>query len=171
MDRLLMQYASRGVLLDTNILLILLAGLWDRNQLKSFRRNNQGYTAEDFDRLALFVGGFHQVWTTPHVLAEVSNLSDELSFKQKHPHLCERFRRVVEFLRGAHEEQVPKDTILCDRWLPLLERIGVTDLSIVEVARKQRCPVLTDDAKLEADLLRQGIVVVNFNNIRFPTDR
>lgn len=159
--------AAQGVFLDTNILLILLAGLWDRDLVEELPRNNRGYTARDFDLLASLIGGSRHVWTTPHVLAEVSNLSNELSFKRKQRDAALHLARVVAFLRQTREELVPKDTILSDQSLALLGRIGVADLSIIETARKHKCPVLTDDARFEADLLRQNIVVFNFTHIRF----
>jgi len=67
---LLRRYASRGLLIDTNILLVYVAGLADRALVEKLRRNKRGYTAAEFDLLARLVAQFHLVVTTPHVLRD-----------------------------------------------------------------------------------------------------
>jgi hypothetical protein len=167
---LVARYASWGVLVDTNILLIYLAGLWDRSLVERFSRNEKGYTADDFDALGQLIARFRLVLTTPHILTEVSNLSYALGFKRRDRDAADHLARVVAFLRGTCEEQVPKDTILADQWHSLLARFGVTDVSIMEACRIHRCLVLTDDAKLCDALGRLDVDVLNFSNIRFPDE-
>jgi hypothetical protein len=169
-EEMVARYASWGVLVDTNILLIYLAGLWDRTLVERFSRNDKGYTADDFDALDKLIARFQLVLTTPHILTEVSNLSNALGFKRNDPDAADHLARVVAFLLSTCEERVPKDTILGERWRPLLARFGVTDVSIMEACRIHRCLVLTDDAKLCDALGRLDVDVLNFSNIRFPDE-
>lgn len=166
-EELLIKYASKGVLIDTSILLILLAGLVDRTAVERLSRNNEGYTAKDLDLLIRLVARFHRVVTTPQILAEVSNLSSNLTYKRREPHLRDHFAHVLAFLRQTGEEVVEKDDILSDSWLGLLPKLGVTDISILEAARRGKYLVLTDDATLTANLARNGLDVLNFTHIRF----
>lgn len=152
------QYASRGVLIDTNLLLMYLVGLYDRGYVAQFKRTRK-YTAEDFDIVQRFVCPFHRRITTPHVLSELTNLSKGLSDQRA----AGFFGTLVQVLRGATEIHVEKDRILADRKLP---RFGFTDLSLVEAARELGCLVLTDDFPAWGLLMREKCAAINFNHLR-----
>ena len=166
-EELLIKYASKGLLIDTNLLLIYLAGLPRADFVERLSRNTKGYTAEDHARLTRAVGLFHELVTTPHVLAEVSNLSNHFTFKRKEPDLSAYLDRALLVLRSAHEESVSKDVILSDPWLWVLPKIGITDISIMAVARERRYLVLTDDAALFGRLTHSGLDALNFTHLRF----
>ena len=70
------RYKSRGLLIDTNILLLFFVGLYDRSWVERFKRTRR-YTAQDFDLLMEIVLRFDRIITTPHILSEVSNLSGQ----------------------------------------------------------------------------------------------
>jgi hypothetical protein len=71
------RYRARGILVDTNLLLLFFIGLFDRGQISRFKRTKT-YTGEDFDVLDRFLSQFARLITTPNILSEVSNLSGQL---------------------------------------------------------------------------------------------
>lgn len=168
-EELVRKYASKGLLVDTNVLLIYLAGLLDRQMLEGLPRNTKGYTAEDHAILEALIEQFHRVVTTPHVLAELSNLTDHFRFKRPEARLGDRLQQVVDFLRQAREEHTPKRTILSDTWKATLLRFGVTDVSIMAAAQAERYLVLTDDLALIGSLAKRGLDALNFTDLRFRT--
>ena len=75
--RLVRGYRSRGVLVDTNLLLLLFVGSYDLERIERFKRTMQ-FTRDDFARLVALLGVFERRVTTPHILTEVSNLAGHL---------------------------------------------------------------------------------------------
>jgi len=72
---LIEKHRSKGVLLDTNLLVLFLVGQIDRRQISVFKRT-RNFSVEDFHLLGRLVGTFGTLITTPHVLAQVSDLTD-----------------------------------------------------------------------------------------------
>lgn len=68
---------SKGLLIDANLLSVVLIGLLGRGEIERFKRT-RSYTGEDALAIDGLVGQFGWVCTTPHVIAEVSNLLDWL---------------------------------------------------------------------------------------------
>ena len=81
---LMQRYHSRGVLVDTNILLLYFVGKFKREQVPNFKRTAQ-FTPEDFDLLFRLLSRFDHIVTTPNVLSEVSNLSAQLGERRRLP--------------------------------------------------------------------------------------
>lgn len=67
---------KKPIITDTNPLLLLLIGSYDKNTIKGFKRLAK-YDSVDFDLLLDFVAK-SKVMVTPQVLAEVSNFAKEL---------------------------------------------------------------------------------------------
>ena len=74
---LLPRYRSCGLLIDTNILLLYFVRLFDRSWVERFKRTRGRYSAQDFDSLTDIVLKFDRIVTTPNVLSELSNLSNQ----------------------------------------------------------------------------------------------
>ena len=144
--------------MDTNVLLLYLVGLYDVQAIARFKRTRQ-YTSEEFQFVASYAGHFRCLITTPCILAELSNLSP----RGKEPRLAMYYGQLVTALKAAEEQYVGKDVILDS---PLLPRIGFTDLSIIEAAKRDKRLVLTDDLPLAEYLRRSNCDVINFNHIR-----
>ena len=68
---LIQKYHSRGVLVDTNILLLRFVGDFDRDLIPRFKRTAQ-FVVEDYDLLKRLLVRFNSTITTPHILAEVN---------------------------------------------------------------------------------------------------
>jgi hypothetical protein len=72
---LIAKHQAKGVLVDTNLLVLLLVGLVNKRRILDFKRT-QNFTIEDFDLLSRLISWFGKLFTTPHVLSQVSDLTD-----------------------------------------------------------------------------------------------
>lgn len=152
--KLLDSYRHRGLVVDTNLLLLLVVGIVDASRIETFKRTRI-FTPADFDLLARIVSRFSLMITTPNILTEVSNLLPQ---------------DLQAGCRALFTEQVPK---LDESYLPSkllvaetsFVRLGLTDTGIIEVARN-RYLVLTVDLPLDGYLRSAGIDVINFNHVR-----
>jgi hypothetical protein len=147
----------RGLLIDTNLWLLFLVGQYDPRLIKSYKRTRR-YTAEDYDVMSQIVRLFPRLVTTPHILAEVSNLSAELRQARGGAYVSGE----VSILATLDERPHPSAMLFRSRHFA---RFGLTDAGIVQVA-PGNCLVLTDDLPLANLLGSLSIDVVNFNHVR-----
>jgi len=155
--QLVERYRSRGVLVDSNVLLLYFVGAFERQLVPRFKRTAQ-FTVEDYDLLRLFLSNFRRIITTPNVLAEVNALLGQLGEPLK-IRCRERFGAEIA-LFGEH--YVPSaDAVPIDQFA----RLGLTDTVIAHLAEGSYL-VLTDDLKLASFLQRIPVDVVNFNHLR-----
>ena len=78
---LIEKHRANGLLIDTNILLVLLVGRTNPKRIPEFQRT-QSCTADEYELLERLVSQFKTIITTPHLLTEVSNL-DPLNGKER----------------------------------------------------------------------------------------
>jgi len=150
-------YRREGLLIDSNLLLLLFVGLRDRNRIQKFKRTAQ-FTIKDFERLAAFIGRFKEVVTTPSILTEVSNLLGQLPGSLKYSF----YEHFAHAMKTMHEQYTPSQVLSNDKAFP---KFGLTDTAILKAANgKYR--VLTDDFRLAQYLIGQNIDVINFNQLR-----
>ena len=150
-------YKEKGLLIDTNILLLFFVGLHDPQSIQRFKHTIQ-FTPDDFDCLVGIIQLFKQVVTTPSVLTEVSNLLGHLHDRTR----LSAFQRFSAAIQRFQEDFTPSRELAQERCFP---KFGLTDAGIVHSA-KGKFLVLTDDFPLAGYLERQGIDVVNFNHLR-----
>jgi len=155
-ERLLAQYRSRGALLDSNLLLLLVVGLYRRSLVGTFKRL-RAYTLEDFTFVQGIVAYFARVVVTPNVLTEVSNLAMHLGNEAEG---C--LRIVRDQLTLLSERHVASNLAASE---PIFLRLGLTDAAIVRAARSKLL-VFTDDLPLTLSLQHAGLAVVNLNHLR-----
>ncbi len=67
----------QGLLIDSNLLLLLFVGQYDPTRIQKFKRTDQ-FTVGDYELLADYVEQFRELVTTPSILTEVSNLLGQL---------------------------------------------------------------------------------------------
>ena len=153
---LIEKHRSKGVLVDSNLLVLLLVGLVNKARTPEFKRT-QNFTIADFDTLSTLIGWFGKLATTPHVLSQVSDLTDlsgkELAIGRKH------FAVLVEKV----EEYYDTSTALVTD--PLFARLGLTDAAIANVSSRGIL-VLTSDLILQLALQQRGFDALNFNHVR-----
>ncbi len=157
LDHLLTQYKSKGVLIDSNVLLLYFVGLYDPQYIPKFKRTMM-FAIEDFYTLLGLFRYFSKIVTTPNILTEVSNLANPLADNLK-PTFYIQFAHQLTVL----EEHYIKSAKLSPT--PQLAKLGLTDAGILDLAQGQYL-VLTDDFRLHGHLEKQGIDVINFNHVR-----
>lgn len=156
-ESLFSRYQQKGVLVDTNILLLYFIGATNRERIVRFNRT-QNFIPEDYDLLLQVLGYFQIVATTPNILTEVGNLANQLGEP-------ERSRCFALFAQGIlifEETYLESKRVVTDQQFT---KFGLTDCGILSFAKDQYL-VLTDDLRLADYLQRQGVNTVNFNNLR-----
>ncbi len=154
---LLVRYRTRGILIDTNLLLLYFVGSYDPQRIEKFKRTII-FTVEDFQRLVKLINYFETVVTTPNVLTEVSNLSNQLPQQVKGGY----FQVFGQLTSNLQETYQPSEEICA---LPHFRRFGLTDSGIIDLA-PEKYLILTDDFPLANYLQSANVDVINFNYIR-----
>ncbi len=155
--KLIASYIRKGILIDTNVLLLYFIGSFNPSLIPRFKRTIQ-FTIEDYNTLLILLYPFENLITTPNILTEVSNLSGQLSEPARTPY----FQFFAEKIADMQEQYIDSATAGEQKQFP---KIGLTDTGILEVSRKQYL-VLTDDFRLSQTLLKNEIDVINFNHVR-----
>ncbi len=106
----------RSVLLDTNLLLLLVVGLFNRDLIARHKRTNS-FVPEDFDLLMEFIDGYDVLWVTSHCLAEVSNLLRQTT----ETHADGLMACFTDVVARSRESRIPKEVIFGN---PLVIKIG-----------------------------------------------
>lgn len=147
-----------GIIVDTQLLVLYIVGSVRPERIAHFKRT-RAYTRPDYELLRWVFGEHRQIYTVPHVMAEVSNLSDLPGDDR----LTAR-KLLRELIRVCSEVNIDS---LKAALGPLYETLGLTDAAIATVARERRIPVLTDDLDLYLRLgAVPGVEVFNFTHIR-----
>lgn len=158
-DELIRDYQRRGILVDTNLLIVYLIGAFDVRQLANCRAT-KSFSRDDFQRLDRFISKFDRIITTPHVLTEVSNLAQRLPDR-----VAQNFMGYFGCVLAdatLKEESTAANQIAAS---PSFPRFGLTDVAISLVAPGNYL-VLTADFALAGHLNSRGVDVVNFNHLR-----
>jgi rRNA-processing protein FCF1 len=158
LDELLLRYQSKGVLIDTNLLLLYCVGRYDKKLIRQFKRTMQ-YAVEDYDLLVRVTAFFAKAVTTPNILTEVNSLSNQLQENIKKEYAT-AFTKTIEVLEEFYSPS--RDLATTAHF----SRFGLADSSIVDLVKNQYL-VLTDDLRLADYMQRQKIDVVNFTNLRY----
>lgn len=144
----------QDLLIDTNVLMLLLIGRWDRKRIPSFRRTAT-FTLADFDLLERTLPRYARLVTTAAVLTEVSNPMGN-SF---HRTIA---ATVVQVCGAFIEKGLPKNDVFADH---AFSRLGFADASILAVTDANTV-VLTDDVHLYLAALGQDFQAINFRHLR-----
>lgn len=154
---LLSRYRQKGILVDTNILLLYFVGYINRDRISKFKRTAQ-FVPEDYDLLVRIVQFFQKIVTTPNILTEVNSLINQLGEPERSRCLM-GFAQSLSILEESYLESQNVATA------ELFTKLGLTDCEIIQMA-KQPYLILTDDLRLANYLQSMNIDIVNFNNIR-----
>jgi hypothetical protein len=156
---LLQRHRQTGLLVDTNVLLMVVIGLRDRTLIERFKRTAK-YTVADFE-LALWVfQRANRVVTMQRILTEVSNLAGQLG-DQRRTGAYATFGQRIALLA---ELQILSVDIAKVTEFP---RFGLTDSAILMAARNGH-RILTDDFPLSQYMESQNLPVLNFTHLRSP---
>lgn len=136
-------YRDKGVLVDTNILLLFLVGLFDTKLISNFKHTKK-FTVEDYETLDAFLSNFNSFITTPNIITEVANLSGHLAEdrKEEFSHVFARMiKQLQEFYLVSAEVVEMRE----------FAKLGITDTGIIHLSRDDYF-VLTDDFALSQSL-------------------
>jgi hypothetical protein len=153
---LIEKHRSKGVLVDTNLLVLFLVGNVNRRRILNFKRTAD-FNIEDYDLLLRLIDWFGTVVLTPHILSQVSDLTDlggaELAAVRA------AFMLMVDLV----EERFDVSRIVVTD--PTFERLGLTDAAVATVGSRGLL-VLTADAHLHRALQERDIDSLNFGHVR-----
>ena len=155
-ESLISRYKNKGIVVDTNLLLLYLIGSFDQEIIIKFKRT-QVYTKEDFVTLSKFLKHF-VIISNPNIITEISNLSDTLN-RQTEYRLFNFFKNALSSFNESYCKTAEVSTNQA------FIKFGLTDSTIYDLADKGFL-VLTDDFPLFGYLLNTGKTVINFNHIR-----
>lgn len=149
------KFRKKGILIDTNLLVLFLVGSYDETMVGSKRTTN--YVVEDYRNLQKFIIGFEKHFYTPNILTEITNLTDSINSEPNFSF----FLHVKYVLNNFKEDSVSSDEIM---ELKSFLKFGLTDAVNCKLSDKYL--VLTDDLKLYSYLANQDLPAINFNHIR-----
>lgn len=161
-EQVIIRNKNRGIILDTNLLILYIVGNYNIDYIKEFKRTaSKGYTEDDFLALSKILNIFNKVFLTPHVLSELSNLT--FNYKnEENKNFTEYLLIAKRVLENINENNISKNNILSSKFL----KFGFTDISILELAINNSLPVITDDLPFYSLLNNQGVECINMSHIR-----
>ena len=153
---LIEKHRAKGVLVDTNLLVLFLVGTVNRQRILNFKRTGD-FTIEDYDLLVRLISWFGKLIATPHVLSQVSDLTDLTGDE------LTAVRNIFKVLVDQVEESYDASRLLVGD--SAFDRFGLTDAAIATVCSRGIL-VLTTDVRLQVALQERDIDALNFNHIR-----
>ena len=154
--KLIAQFRLNGILVDTNLMLLLVVGRLARDRIQSFKRTSM-YTVRDFDLLSSLLLKFEAHFSTPNLATEIDNLSRQLPSRE-HAAIANVLR---ETFGGQREIYVPTRQASAFRHFAAF---GLSDS--ISVAASAELLFLTDDLPLYGLASSLGIAAINFNHLR-----
>lgn len=154
---LIEKHRGRGAFLDTNLLVLLLVGKVNPQRIESFKRT-QSFTKHEFRLLQILVESFgHPLVATPHVLSQVSDLTDIPG--------AEGFlvRQLLKTMVKEIDEKYTEARKLVDH--AAFARFGLGDASVA-AACEHNFVVVAADVRLHLALEVLGHDSINFNHVR-----
>ena len=155
-ERLARKHATSGLLIDTNLLLLLLVGRYDPRRVSSFKRTMK-YSRREFGLMQEYVSRFKTLWTTPQILTETDNLGRQLG---SHEHKAFA-AHVRGFIRDGSEAIINSKQAAEHEVFP---RLGYCDTTTL--LKSKDCLLISDDLPLYLAVTGAGCDVINFNHIR-----
>ena len=149
--------ATKGVIFDTNVLLVFLVGLWNVKKISRFKRTS-AYNEKDFELLLAIAQTVGKLVTTPHILTETCNLCD--TYNRQHGN--EIYGGIVNLVNNVVERRQEAVRLTSD---PLFLTFGLADMSLIDASRHHHL-VVTDEASCYAAISNMGGLVVNLNHFR-----
>lgn len=145
-----------SALIDTNLLLLLVVGITNKEYIQSHKRTRQ-FDKEGFFELEKLLSPFSSIWITSHCLAETSNLLKQTNQNQANE-LLYTLSKVCEIFNESHRQ---KSLIFTDKHYL---RLGVADTGFLQKAKKVSWS-FTADHDLYQSISSTGSKVVNFHHV------
>ena len=158
-EDLISRYADKGLVVDTNLLVLLIIGSFDRSLITRFKRT-QKYTVDDFDILVALLDCFptRSPILTPQIWIETNSLVGQLAEPFRTQCLDTTFRQLVNI---SSERYLASKELAANQ---IFTRFGLTDAGIEQLAVENL--VVSDDFPLVSYLEKLDRAVINFNHLR-----
>lgn len=154
-----MNLVQRGYFVDSELLVLLVAGRTNRRIIRRHRRLT-AYSAQDFDQFGVIIadrGGI--VWVTPNTLTEASNLLGQ----HGNPERELPFRTLASLISECREVLVDSRRASINA---RFSQLGLADAALLEVISADR-PLVTVDGRLYAAALAANPQsATDFNHLR-----
>ena len=158
LTQLVAKHRSRGILVDTNLLLLYVVGSYRTPLISQFKRT-RAYSLLDYRDLHALIGAFSRLLTTPNILTEVCNLADSLDETTSRSLFDSMAKQIKEMAEMYHASAGVVES-KCFRLFGMADAVAFVE------ARSSGCLVLTDDLPLYNYLTQQRLPAINFNHVR-----
>ena len=157
-ELLINKYKTKGILIDANLALLYLVGITDQRLIGDGKYNKLSkYNIDDYELLLRLKRVFKKAVTTPHVLTEVSNLTNDLPEKTKSACLKKFYEAFVEIAELSIQSMDAAQR-------PEFHFLGLTDSALAHVSDQYL--IVTDDARLVQKMSESGLEALNFSHLR-----
>lgn len=147
-----------AVVLDANLIVLLVVGLYDPDLISKHRRVRI-FDVEDYNLLRRKLDQLRRVLVTPNTLTEASNLLSQ----HGEPERSQLLKVLGRLIQNTDEVVVASTQASLN---PSFERLGLTDAGLLEIISPEE-PLLTVDLHLYVEALKDGEHrAFNFNHIR-----
>lgn len=160
---LIHRYHETGVLIDTNLLLLYLIGTYDPEKISAFKKTCE-FNLEDFRLLDRLIGLFPRIFTTPHILTEVSDFAAQFKSTDKAKTNSALFAVFAKSI-SVFDEIYEASSDISKK--PEFLLFGLADAGIISIGKKYL--VLTNDSRLYGYLQGKDIDTINLNHLRTLT--
>jgi hypothetical protein len=161
------KHHESGILVDTNLLLVLLFGTINKSLI--YKNRTERYTESQYYILVDFLKDFPRLITTPHILTEVSNLGGTALNGKYREKFWSLLRTPSLFDVKASDEIVDERHIRRQEVeANYIRQFGLTDSAIVKLCTSRlltRPLLLSDDFDLVSLVSRLKGHAINFNHI------
>lgn len=159
---LIVRYRDKGILIDTNLQLVLPVRNVDRRLVGRIGRTEK-YNREDYERSTDVLGYFNHFIIIPQVLTEAGNL-----LKRNCPTASTLVDLSMELSRFIHAGATRESRALSKRIVthPAFEELGYADAAILNAAAG-RYLVLADDGPLQGRAWDSGVDILPFDWLRW----
>ncbi len=149
-------HRQHGLLLDTNLLLILIAGSVEPGLIQVFQHTKE-YSIVDYQLLLHFSRCFDRLVTTPNILTEVSNLGYKLPKGRR-----DAFFDVLKKMIPEWSEHYKASGEIVQE--PAFVELGLTDAGLFRL-KTLKCLILTADGRLRYWLGASDVPCLSFDEL------
>ncbi len=148
-----------GIVVDTNLLLLLLIGIFDKHKIESTKLVNK-YTIDDYHKIVYLIDYYSgTIIVTPNILTEICNLTDKINGESNYKffqHLETFIKSQDEYIESSRETMAQNNKCFI--------KFGLSDASIYNLAKNNKL-VITDDLGLYHFIISQGFLAINYNHL------
>ena len=163
------RHKSDGIILDSNLLLLFLIGNYNSQLIDNYNpisKSRQDYSVDDFERLKQILKLFlNKIIITPQIIAEVSNLTITGNRSAYGEQLLGYIKAVISLMQEMTEHH-QSSNCLWGMEIKIISEFGFTDLTILELAKEKRLPILTDDFPFFSLAISKKIPTFRFSDYK-----